>query len=285
MAKDVDLSSKEWRDLVFEGKNQEYGAYELRKDSPKRHNLAVIAVISITAIIVAVVIAFQAITKMIDEAKPKVVADQELMDLTAEAETAPEEEMPEEQYIPPEQEEVIQEELLNTEKQSQIMVVDDAQAEEIRSQDEAQQSETAAGLTNEDRGVDDIINAQQHVDVVVVEEKKPEPPEDNQIFTSVEQDPQFPGGQGALLQYLAKNLRYPTICQENGIQGRVIVQFVVTKNGTVGQVKVAKGVHPELDAEAIRVIKTLPKFTPGKMNGHPVNVWYTVPVVFKLQGL
>ena len=98
----------------------------------------------------------------------------------------------------------------------------------------------------------------------------------------MEQEPQFPGGQTALLKYIADHIKYPTAAQENGIQGRVTVQFVVTKNGSVGQVRVVRGKDPDLDKEAVRVVKSLPKFTPGKMNGHPVNVWYTVPITFKL---
>ena len=287
MAKDVDLSSKEWRDIVFEGKNKDFGAYELRKNSPKRHNWAVAAVLIITAIIVCAVLAFNVITKMIEEAKPKAVSDQELVELSTDDAVVEEEiEEPEEAYVEPEVEEVVKEELLNADKMSEIMIVDDDKVtDDIKSQDEAQNTETAVSTYQQDQGVDDIINAAAHQEVVIVEEKRPEPVDDNKVFESVEQDPVFPGGQAALLQYVSSHIRYPSVCQENNIQGRVILQFVVTKTGAVGQVKVARGVHPELDAEAVRVVKSLPKFTPGKMNGHPVNVWFTLPVQFKLQGV
>ena len=287
MAKDVDLTSKEWRDIVFEGKNKDFGAYELRKNSPKRHNWAVAAVLIITAIIVCAVLAFNVITKMIEEAKPKAVSDQELVELSTDDAVVEEEiEEPEEAYVEPEVEEVVKEELLNADKMSEIMIVDDDKVtDDIKSQDEAQNTETAVSTYQQDQGVDDIINAAAHQEVVIVEEKRPEPVDDNKVFESVEQDPVFPGGQAALLQYVSSHIRYPSVCQENNIQGRVILQFVVTKTGAVGQVKVARGVHPELDAEAVRVVKSLPKFTPGKMNGHPVNVWFTLPVQFKLQGV
>ena len=157
--------------------------------------------------------------------------------------------------------------------------------EEIKSQDELRETETAVGKQNEDRGVDDIINAQEHKDVVVVEEKKPEPVDDNKVFESVEQNPQFPGGDAALLKYVSDHIRYPSVAQENNIQGRVVVQFVVTKTGSIGQVKVVRSKDPDLDKEAVRVVKTLPKFVPGKMNGHAVNVWYTLPITFRLQGV
>ena len=97
--------------------------------------------------------------------------------------------------------------------------------------------------------------------------------------------PQFPGGDAALMKYLSNNINYPQIAMENGVQGRVIVQFVVTKNGTVGEVKVIRSVDRDLDKEAVRLCKSLPKFIPGKMNGQAVNVWYTLPITFKLQGL
>ena len=108
---------------------------------------------------------------------------------------------------------------------------------------------------------------------------------DDEVFVSVEQMPQFPGGDAALMKYLNNNINYPQVAMENGVQGRVIVQFVVTKNGTVGEVKVIRSVDSALDNEAVRLCKSLPKFIPGKMNDRAVNVWYTLPITFKLQGL
>ena len=104
------------------------------------------------------------------------------------------------------------------------------------------------------------------------------------IFRHVEQMPEFPGGEAALMKFINENLRYPAAAIENGIQGRVVVQFVVKKDGSVGDVKVIRGIDPTLDQEAIRVCKTLPKFIPGKRydNGEPVDVWFTIPVIFKL---
>ena len=115
-------------------------------------------------------------------------------------------------------------------------------------------------------------------------ESSPNPTvEHEKIFTTVEQMPQFPGGEAALMKYLAEHLRYPEEAQQNNIQGRVIVQFVIEKTGNIGQVKVLRGKHPSLDKEAVRVIKSLPKFIPGKNNGQPVNCYYTLPINFKLQ--
>lgn len=107
-------------------------------------------------------------------------------------------------------------------------------------------------------------------------------PGDEKVYTVVEQMPQYPGGDAALLDDVAKNICYPSAAQENGIEGRVIVRFVVTQNGSVGDVQVVRGKDPDLDKEAKRVIKTVKKFSPGKMNGKAVNVWYSLPVTFRL---
>lgn len=108
-------------------------------------------------------------------------------------------------------------------------------------------------------------------------------PEEQVIFDVVENMPEFPGGMAALMQYLGKNIKYPTIAQENGTQGRVIVQFVVNKDGSIVDPKVVRSVDPYLDKEAIRVISAMPKWKPGMQRNKPVRVKYTVPVSFRLQ--
>ena len=107
--------------------------------------------------------------------------------------------------------------------------------------------------------------------------------EEQQIFQVVEEMPEFPGGMGECMKFLAKNIKYPTIAQENGVQGRVIVQFVVNRDGSIVDPVVVRGVDPYLDKEALRVISTMPKWKPGKQRGKAVRVKYTVPVMFRLQ--
>lgn len=120
----------------------------------------------------------------------------------------------------------------------------------------------------------------KYVPVEVEEEE----PEEQTIFEVVEQMPEFPnGGMAGLMQFLSKNIKYPTIAQENGTQGRVTVQFVVNKDGSIVDAKVLRGVDPYLDKEALRVIGTMPKWKPGMQRGKPVRVKYTVPVMFRLQ--
>ena len=107
--------------------------------------------------------------------------------------------------------------------------------------------------------------------------------EEQQIFQVVEEMPEFPGGMGECMKFLSKNIKYPTISQENGVQGRVIVQFVVNRDGSIVDPVVVRGVDPYLDKEALRVIASMPKWKPGKQRGKAVRVKYTVPVTFRLQ--
>ena len=129
--------------------------------------------------------------------------------------------------------------------------------------------------SNEDN--DEWVDIDQY-DIVEVE---PEP-EEEEVFMVVEDQPEFPGGTAALLEYLRKNIKYPAICRENNIQGRVIVSFIVNKDGGIVEPEVIKGVNPSLDKEALRVISGMPKWKPGSQRGKPVRVKYTVPVNFRL---
>lgn len=117
------------------------------------------------------------------------------------------------------------------------------------------------------------------LDEVVVED---EPEIDDTPFMVVEDMPEFPGGTAALLEYLKKNIKYPAICRENNIQGRVLVSFIVNKDGSIVDAEVVKNVNPSLDKEALRVISGMPKWKPGSQRGKPVRVKYTVPVNFRL---
>ena len=106
---------------------------------------------------------------------------------------------------------------------------------------------------------------------------------DDTVYRSVEQMPRFPGGEAALMKYLESHINYPPEAAKNNVQGHVIVQFVVKKDGSIGEVKVVRSLDKDLDKEAIRVIKSLPNFTPGRQDGKAVSVWYTLPVTFKLK--
>lgn len=283
MAKDVDLSSKEWRDIVFEGKNKDFGAYEMRKKSDGRHNKAMIIVV---IAVVVIFFALRLVNLALEKAAANIVdeASQEIVQVDMGEQEEPEEE---EEMVQLEEEkpEALPEEILNTMKVTELQIANDEDVkaeDEIKSQDELQESQTAFGRTDFDKGTDDLNVVREHKDEIIVEKKEPVKEE---VFVAVEQMPQFPGGDAELMKFLSKNIKYPTMAMENNIQGRVVVQFVVTKTGAIGEVKVIRSVDRDLDREAIRVCKSLPNFIPGKMNGQAVNVWYTLPVNFKLQGV
>ena len=143
-------------------------------------------------------------------------------------------------------------------------------------EDDADVEETTIATSEETNQAVEI----KYVPVAVEEEE----PEEQTIFEVVEQMPEFPnGGMAGLMQYPSKNIKYPTIAQENGTQGRVTVQFVVNRDGSIVDAKVLRGVDPYLDKEAIRVISSMPKWKPGMQRGKAVRVKYTVPVMFRLQ--
>ena len=284
MAKDVDLTSREWSDIVFEGRNKAYGAYVLRTESKPRHLKAFIY--TIIGLVIIGISAYSYLSVQAYIAEQAAITDQASQELVAfvdQAEEEPEEEVQEKVELP--EPEALPEEILNTVKVTELLIAKDEEVskeDEIKTADELKETETAFGSTDFDQGTDDRNVVREYKNEVIVEDKKPEP---EKVFTAVEQMPQFPGGEAALMKYLSQNINYPQVAMENGIQGRVIVQFVVTKNGTVGEVKVIRSVDRDLDKEAIRLCKSLPKFIPGKMNGQEVNVWYTLPITFKLQGI
>lgn len=285
MAKEINLSSREWCDLVFEGKNKDFGAYVIRTESTMRHNKAVLCTLIGAIIFSLLVFGYVKVSRYIEEKRIAEWADQVevIIDMSQEAE----EPEPEQQVLEQEKPEVLQD-VLNSIKVTELQIVEDNEVnreDEILSQDEIEQTNRAFGQTNVDNGQDDRTQFQTAVDEVVVEKKEENPKEvKEEIHTLVEQMPQFPGGDAALMKYLSSHINYPPMAAENNVQGKVILQFVVEKDGRVGEVKIARSVDKDLDKEAIRVVKSLPKFTPGRQNGYPVRVWYTLPVNFKLQG-
>jgi protein TonB len=286
MAKSVNLSSREWCDLVFEGKNKDFGAYVIRTESPKRHNQAVLWTIIGSIIFGLLVFGYMKANQYFEERRLAEMGEQVevLIDMTPEAE----EPEPVQERLEQEKPEVLPEEVLNTIKVTELAIVEDDMVnkeDEIKTQEEQLESLHSTGSVDFDQGTDNKLVTREFKNEVVVEEKAERPKEVvEQVFTAVEQMPQFPGGEAALMKYLQSHINYPPMAAEMNVQGKVIVQFVVDKTGKVGEVKVVRSVDKELDREAARVCKSLPKFTPGRQNGQAVSVWYTLPVNFKLQG-
>ena len=283
MAKDVDLSSKEWRDLIFEGKNKEFGAYKLRQGSETRHNKAfcyvLVGLVAVCLLIFGYMKYDAYKTQKLEEEQRALLAQQQkLAQMEAEKEEEKEEEVEQVEI-----EEVKPEEpQLATQLITELLLTDTPKEEnEIKTNEDIKQDNSVMSTFTQ-AGSDDVSLIKEHKEEVVQEKPKEEKKKE-EVFTHVEQMPKFPGGDAELYKFISNNLQYPAMAIENNVQGKVIVQFVVTKDGSIGNVKVVRSVDRDLDNEAVRVCKKLPKFVPGKQNGQAVNVWYTLPVTFKLQ--
>ncbi|MEI6752585.1 MAG: energy transducer TonB [Paludibacter sp.] len=267
MAK-IDLTSLEWRELIFQGKNKEYGAYKMRSDSDRRHNT------SIMIIAVVAVVGFS-LPRLIEMVKPKQV--DKVTDVTTfakleKAEVKNDIKKVEPVEPPPALKSSIKFVAPVIKKDEEVK--DD---EQMKSQEELNNTKMAISVAdvkgNDEANGKDIADIKQAVTQDEVET----------VYQVIEQMPQFPGGDQELLNYINKNIKYPVIAQENGISGKVILRFVVSKTGAVDRVEVVRSLDPACDKEAIRVVKSLPKFIPGKQNGVNVSVWYTLPVTYKLE--
>ena len=274
----IDLISSDWVDLVFEGRNKAYGAYRLRKSTTKRNILAMVAVVLL--LIVAFIIL--TVKNFVDEQRAKVAMTQ-VAELTNYDQPKKKAEV-KQKKVEVEPERVV-ERVKSSIKFTAPVIKKDEEVkpdEELKTQDELMSTKTAIG-TFDVKGNDDANGEILKAKEVIAEPEPPKHEEENKVFDIVEQQPLFPGGPAALLKYLSENTKYPVVAQENGVQGRVTVQFVVEKDGSISDVHVLRGVDPSLDKEAVRVVKSMPRWTPGKQNGITVRVNYRVPVLFRLQ--
>lgn len=264
----INLTSKEWNDIIFDGRNKTYGGYYIRLTSSKRHIRALI----IVAILTALALILPAVIKFVIPKKQ----DVKMTEVTTLSDLAPvEEKQPEKPLdVPPPPP------LKSTIKFTPPVIKKDEEVRdttEMKAQEEVIKSELTVSVadikgTDEEKGADiaDLKDINQ-------EESSDE------VFQMVEQMPEFPGGDEKLTEFIGKNLKYPYIASENGIEGRVIVRFVVGKDGSVSGAEVLRGIDPSCDKEALRVINSLPKWIPGKQNGKAVRVYFTIPVLFQLQ--
>ncbi len=282
MAKDVDLTSKEWRDIVFDGKNKEYGAYKLREASPARHTKAITSVlIAVGIILVLLILSVSGVFAKPEEETIATATVQEVTTLEYEEEEIEEEE---EVFQLPEPEEVVApEEVANQQRVTDLLIVEDDKIEEdkqVKNQEEVLENEAQAGALDITEGTNDLNKITIKEEVIAEPKVEDEQPMN---IAMVEQKPEFPGGEAEMYKWLGNNIVYPSAASEEGIQGRVVVEFVVGRDGSITNVRVVRPRHPALDKEAVRVIKSMPKWIPGRNNGQPVKVTYTLPVSFKLQ--
>lgn len=274
MAK-IDLTSKDWCELIFKDRNKEYGAYDMRLDTPKRHNLATLIVI----VVVILVITLPMLIKFITPEKENKIVVNEVTTLAKlpEAEIKRNEElqpMMKPTTPPPPLKSTIKFTAPVIKKDEEV-----GEEDEIKSQDELAARGNVAISIADVKGNDEIDGQ----DIADFKDFVAPEVEEEEVYIIVEQMPGFPGGEEALLKYISYHIEYPTMAVERGIEGRVTVRFVVNKDGYVQDVTVIRGVHELLDKEAVRVIQSLPRWNPGKQNGVAVAVYYNVPVNFTLQ--
>lgn len=277
MAK-IDLISRDWTEMVFEGRNKEYGAYRLRKNAGKR-NLYSLITIFIAALAIWGGIS---LVKFV-ESRTKSVAQTSVAELSALNQPKNKAEVKQQKKVKLEQPEKVVERVKSSVKFTAPVIKKDDEVkpeDELKTQDELMSTKTAIGALDV-KGNDDANGEVLKIKEAVAQ---PEPkPEVEKVFDVVEQMPSFPGGPSALMEWLSNNVKYPVVAQENGVQGRVVVSFVVERDGSITDVKVVRGVDPSLDREASRVVRAMPRWIPGKQNGSAVRVKYNVPVAFRLQ--
>lgn len=272
----IDLISNDWIELVFAGRNHAYGAYQLRKSTGKRNLWSMVFVAAVAALAYVGLAAYNTYQEQ-QKARFEAEMEASLLEQKKEAKVEKKTEAPK---IEVQKVEKVKSSIAFTppviKKDSEVKP-----EEEMKTQDELKETKTAIGafdVKGNDEAGGTVLKAVEEI-------AAPEPPkheeEQNKIFEVVEQQPQFPGG--SVNGWLADHIKYPVVAAENGISGRVVVQFVVERDGSVSQVKVVRGVDPSLDKEAQRVISSMPKWIPGKQNGQAVRSRFTVPVTFRLQ--
>ena len=284
----VDIISQQWCDLVFEGRNKSYGAYDLRSKAGRRHLLAIIDILVGIAALAALIFSYTAAKKAYDAS----------MGADAQAVTELSELKKDEPKKEEKKTEVKQEEEKPKEQIQKVAVrasigftvpeiVDKVdESKKLKNQEELNRSNISiaaqdyVGDSKNGMNIDDLKDNQRAGgDQVPVKEEEKAP----EVHTIVEQMPVFPGGEAALLAYLAQHLKYPQKAIRDSVQGVVLLRFVVLENGSIGDVQIIKSLESHCDAEAKRVVKSLPRFIPGKQQGKAVRVWYTLPIRFQIQ--
>lgn len=279
----VDIISREWCDLVFEGRNKSYGAYELRSKAGKRHLLALIDILIGIAIIAGLLFTYSAAKEAITASMG---AETEMV--TELSQLKKDEPKKEEKKVEVQREEPQQQVQKVAVKQSIAFTVPEIvdqvdETKKLKNQEELSRSNISIASQDYHGDSKDGINIDDLRDNQAAGGTSAPQEEEVKVHTIVEVMPTFPGGEPALLKYVNSNIKYPSISQEQDVQGVVLLRFVVLEDGRVGDVVVQKSLDKHCDAEAIRVVKTLPRFIPGKQQGKAVRVWFTLPIRFVIQ--
>jgi periplasmic protein TonB len=254
------VEPQRWDDIVFENRNQSYGAYVLRRVYGKNVFLGMVITLAVLALMVygPAIAAMLKSEEVVEKAPPRKLVYTELSappPIDKPKPPPPQIQLPKLQkvikFVPPK---VVKEEVV----------------EEVPTIEEIKQNEVAAV---EVEGPTEVVFDEPVQEVVV---------EDNQIFTVVEQQPEFEGGYEAMMRFIQKNMRYPASARRMGVDGTVYVQFVVAKDGSISEVKTIRGISADCDKEAERVVNLMPNWKPGKQNGKSVFVRFVLPIKFKL---
>jgi protein TonB len=268
----LDIFNPEWLNVVFNGRNQAYGAYQLRKENPKNTNKALLIAVVCFVFVLALPTIINKIEGFIPKADEKVkITDVVLMPPPPIDQKTPPPPPPKEppkpkvdqvKFPPPvvKPDNEVHEKDPPTDKQ--LQVADPGQKEQ-------------KGDPNAQIRIDEPVGNSDIKDVT-------EAGDGDKIFNAVEINPQFPGGEAAFGKFLRDHIRYPAVAKENNVTGRVFIQFVVERDGSLTDLKVLRDPGSGLGDEALRVLKISPHWTPGIQNGKPVRVQYTVPVNFSL---
>jgi len=265
MPSKISLFSKEWCDIVFNGKNKEYGGYVLRRDADKRHRVALLLVVLTLSFATSLPVIIEKARQSVKEENVEVAT---ISKIKLEQENIPD--MPDEpimdEDIPNQGEEMPKKEL-KTDLTGSITI-------------ESNKANGVLGSKSQEERAADVAPADSTTPFLKVEE----PPEEEETVSVAEDMPLYNGKEAmsAFKEFIVRNLRYPEGVVDQKIEGVVYVQFVVERNGTLSHIKIIRGVHPDLDNEVIRVVKSSQGWSSGRHKGKPVRVAFTIPIVFQL---
>jgi len=271
--KDIELTSQEWCDIVFEGKNKKYGAYYLRRSTSKRFVISLIAVLAFVILVAFTPKLIKTVAEITRKPSEGLTESTVLAELKDVEEQVADEIIQQQEALPPPP-------LKSTIKfTAPVITSSDEMTEEdmMKSQDELASTKLQISIADV-QGTDD----ESGVDIADLKEHKEIVQEKEEIFHVADQMPAFPGGEKELYKFLQNNIVYPSSAKENMIEGTVLLEFVVNSEGNVDRIKVLVDPYPTLSKEAVRVVKLMPKWIPGKRNGVNVSTYYTLPVNFRI---
>ncbi|BCS85787.1 cell envelope biogenesis protein TonB [Prevotella herbatica] len=264
----IDMTSKEWCDIIFEGKNKEYGAYKLRIDSARRNTIVTIVMVAI----VALPFLFILLTILFT---PKEKYNMDLDQVLSEMKPAENKyKLSAPKLLNVAHKKISKKDGKRTAFTAPVIMLDkDVTSSGLATNGDASKGteSNSVNIPADTTGFANKTTTHNGVNANT----------DKILFRVIEELPEFPGGATEYMKWLTRNLRYPKSAEEKKIDGKVVVSFIINKNGTISDIKIIKSLDPDCDNEVLRVMKKMPKWKPGTEKGHPVRTEYVIPVVFK----